>query len=295
MGRELTPLYGNLAPLVGGLITLMYGVNSRLSMLVGNLVSTVVIHSVGLVAVSIIVLIRREERRTERLPVYFYLGGFVGVGTIFASNYAFTVLSASLAVALGLLGQTLFSVAVDATGFLGRKKYPLTVRRLPGIALAMAGVAVIAENWCSSVPGMLVAFVSGVLPLLSVILNAELGRAKGVFRSTWINYVMGLATTLAIVAIVRPSGAAAAHAVASASPLFVFGGGLMGVAVVTSMNLIFPRIPAFAATILLFSGQALTGVIIDAVTAGSFDARKLAGASILVSGLAVNAMLSRRG
>ena len=69
----------------------------------------------------------------------------------------------------------------------------------------------------------------------------------------------------------------------------------MGVAVVASMNLIFPRLPAFAATVLLFSGQALTGVIIDAMTEGGFDARKLAGVCILVTGLAVNAVLSRRG
>ena len=85
----------------------------------------------------------------------------------------------------------------------------------------MAGVAVIAENWRSDVLGMLVAFVSGVLPVLSVILNSELGRAKGIFRSTRINYIVGLATTAVIVAAVRPPAEAAARAVAAAGP-FLF-------------------------------------------------------------------------
>ena len=110
-------MYSALAPFIGALITLMYGVNSRFSALAGNLVSTLVIHVVGLAAVSIVLLAKHEEARAERLPIFFYLGGVVGVGTVFAANYAFTVLSASLAVALGLLGQTLTSVAVDATGF----------------------------------------------------------------------------------------------------------------------------------------------------------------------------------
>ena len=90
----------------------------------------------------------------------------VGIVTVFSSIYAFTALGASLAVALGLLGQTLFSIVLDATGMLGRTRFPLSIRRLPGIGLAVAGVAVMSHgvltgNWRAGVPAVLVALIAG--------------------------------------------------------------------------------------------------------------------------------------
>jgi transporter family-2 protein len=305
MGRETRHPYSALAPLVGALVTLMLGVNSRFSGLVGNLVATLVIHMVGLAAVSAVLLVKGEEARPGRLPAYYYLGGFVGVATVFSSNYVFAALGASLAVALALLGQTLFSVAADATGFLGRRKYPLSARSLPGIGLAIVGAAVIgaaavghsvaAGNWRASSLAMLLALAAGALPGLSFVLNSELGRMKGILRSTRVNYLVGLATTLVIVAAVRPPAADAARAVVAAGPFLALGGGLMGVVVVAAMNMIFSRMTAFSATLLLFSGQALTGVLFDVVAEAAFDVRKLVGTFVLLAGLAINALLSRRG
>ena len=220
MKREASFLYSALAPLVGAVITLMSSVNSRFSAIVGNLVATAVIHAAGLAAVSAVLLVKREKARPGRLPLYYYLGGFIGVGTVFSSIYAFTVLGAALAVALALLGQTLCSIVVDASGFLGRPRYPLSVRRLPGTVLAIAGVAVMshvvdigiggavgrgsAGSWHLDPVAMLVALVAGMLPAVTFSLNSELGRRKGAVHSTQVNYIVGLATTLVIAAAVRP-------------------------------------------------------------------------------------------
>ena len=59
------------------------------------------------------------------------------------------------------------------------------------------------------------------------------------------------------------------------------------------MNVIFPRMMAFSATLLLFSGQAFAGVVIDIIAEGAFDVRKVVGTFVLVAGLAVNALLTR--
>jgi transporter family-2 protein len=294
MGREGDFAYSALAPLVGALITLMNSVNGRFSRYAGSLVSTLVIHLVGLAAVSVLLLARREVKRPGRLPAYYYLGGLVGVGTVFSTIYAFNALGASLAVALSLLGQTLFSVAADASGIAGRKRSPLSARRLLGIGLAIAGAAVMAENWRSSALAMLVALIMGVLTGLSFILNSELGRRKGILWSTRANYIAGFAATMAIALAVRPSIGVAARGIAMAGPLLALGGGLMGVAVVASINSIFPHILAFSATLLLFSGQALAGVVIDAVAEGAFDARKLGGTLLVLAGLAADSLLARR-
>jgi transporter family-2 protein len=286
-------MYSALAPLIGALITLMNGLNSRFSARAGVLVSVLVIHAVGLFAVSVFLAAKREKPRPGRLPAYYYLGGLVGVGTVFSSMYAFTVLGASLAVALSLLGQTLFSVVVDATGFMGRKRTPLTGRGAAGFALAAAGVAVMAGEWRGEVPAMLVALLSGALPGLSFVLNSELGLKKGIIRSTWINYVTGLAATLVVFAALRPPVAGALDAVKGAGPVLSLGGGLLGVVIVTTISFIFPRMTAFSATLLLFSGQALTGVLVDAASEGRFDARKLCGTLVLLAGLAVNKLFEK--
>jgi transporter family-2 protein len=291
------------APFVGALVTVMSGVNSRFAGIVGTLVATLVIHISGLAGVSAVLLFRREAARPGRVPAYYYIGGCIGVGTVFATIYSFGALGASLAVALALLGQTVCSVVVDATGFLGRTRYPLSPRRLPGIGLAILGVAIMGAEVVgrpahagaqAGAVAMVVAFISGVVPGVSFILNSELGRRKGLLRSTRVNYITGLATTLLLVAIVRPPVGEAARAVMAAGPVLALGGGLMGVAVVTSMNFVFPRMPAFSATLLLFSGQALAGVVIDAVAQGAFDVRKLVGTLVLLAGLAVNGLLTPR-
>ena len=95
-------------------------------------------------------------------------------------------------------------------------------------------------------------------------------------------------------AAIRPPLEPAARAIAKAGPLLALGGGSLGVLIVTAMNFIFPRVSAFSATILLFSGQALAGLLIDFAAAGDLDLRKLAGTVVLIAGLAIDTLLSRR-
>lgn len=271
---------------------MMNGVNSRLSERVGYLVATIVIHVVGLATISAVSLVRREERIPGRIPLYSYFGGFMGVGTVITCNYAFSAISASLAVAVMLLGQAAFSIFSDAIGLLGRARRPLSARRLPGIAIAMAGVAVIAGDWRSEAFPIVVSLASGACTGLALVLNAELGRRKGVLMSVRTNYTVGLATTLAIVAALRLPLAGAARTVVAAGPFLALGGGAMGVAVVISANLILPRIPVFSATLLMFSGQALAGVALDLVRDGVFDWRKLVGTFVVVAGFALDSILT---
>jgi transporter family-2 protein len=273
----------------------MNSLNSRFTLAVGSTLAVLAIHVAGLAAVCLILLFRKEEGSGDRPPFYYYLGGLAGVGTVFTSAYAFSRLGAALAVSVALLGQTLFALTADSTGILGRTRYPLSPRRAPGIALAVAGIAVMSIGTGHPEPlPFLAALAAGAIPGLTFVLNSELGKRLGVFRSTRINYVMGLGTTLAVALVLRPSLVGAAGNFLKAGPLLVLGGGLLGVLVTTAMNLIMPRIPAFTATILLFTGQAAAGLAIDAIARGSLDLRKLLGTAILVAGLALDTALRRQ-
>ncbi|OHD15194.1 MAG: hypothetical protein A2Y38_04780 [Spirochaetes bacterium GWB1_59_5] len=288
-------MYGVLAPLVGALVTIMSGINSRFSEIAEPVVAVLVIHSTGLIAILAVSLARRDKALPGKVPIWHYLGGMIGVATVFSSNYAFTALGASLTMAVALLGQTIFSIATDATGLLGRAKYPLSARRLPGIALALAGVAVMGGNWRLAGPALLVAFSAGVSSGLSTVLNAGLGRSKGVLHSVRANYIVGLATTATIAAVIRPSLPDAAAAVMTAGPFLAMGGGLMGIVVVSTINIIVPRLSVFMFTILMFVGQTVAGIIMDALGDGAIDVRKIAGTAILLCGLGLDTLLSGRG
>lgn len=295
-------IYALLVPLVGALIPLMNSVNSVLALRVGNALSSVIIHIAGLIAVSAALVFRREGPKGGaaggRAPFYLYLAGIVGVGTVYSCNLAYGALGASLSVALALFGQMLGSVAVDATGFLGRKKYPFGLKNLPGLLIAAAGVVVISwGEWKMEVPYLALAFVSGLLPLLSFILNSQLAGRIGVMRGTRVNYLVGLAASLLILALQGalsgPSPRASVEAAAGLNILVLAGGGVLGVIMTGATNYLFPRIPALASTLLMFAGQTFAGLGIDAVTTGHIGLRQPAGALILLAGLAVNALLTR--
>jgi transporter family-2 protein len=295
-------IYALLVPLVGALIPLMNSVNSVLAHGVGNALSSVIIHIAGLIAVSAVLVFRREGPKVGaaggRVPSYLYLAGIVGVGTVYSCNLAYGALGASLSVALALFGQMMGSVAVDATGFLGRKKYPFGLKNLPGLLIAAAGVAVISwGEWKMEVPYLALAFVSGLLPLLSFILNSQLAERIGVMRGTRVNYLVGLAASLVILALqgALPGASlrASVEAAAGMNILVLAGGGVLGVIMTGATNYLFPRIPALASTLLMFAGQTFAGLGIDAVTTGHIGLRQPAGALILLAGLAVNALLTR--
>ncbi len=149
-----------------------------------------------------------------------------------------------------------------------------------------------AGDWKANAPAMLAALIAGATPGLSFILNSELGRRKGVFKSTWVNYIAGISTTLLILAVVRP--VLDFHAAVSAGPVLLLGGGLLGVVVVASMNMVFPRISALSAALLMFCGQGMSGIVVDAISQGSFNVRKLFGTAVVLGGLVVNAVLTRK-
>lgn len=286
--------YGILAVLAGALVTVMSGVNSRFSEIADPTAAVLVIHASGLVSILAVSAFRKRRAIPGRIPAHMYLGGVAGVGTVFASNYAFSTIGASLTIALALLGQTMFSVITDTTGLLGRTRYPLSARRIPGIALVLAGVVAMSGAWRANLPAMFLALGAGVLVGLSAVLNSQLGTRKGVLHSARANYATGLATAALVVAIARPPLPGTLAAITAAGPVLALGGGMMGIVVVMTINVVFPRLPVFTATILMFAGQTVTGVVLDALRDGVIDMKKIAGTGILLAGLAVDSLLARK-
>lgn len=80
------------------------------------------------------------------VPLWAWLGGFIGVSYVAASVYLGPKIGATLLLALLLAGQMAMSLIVDHFGLLGFPEHPVNLLRLAGAALLVAGAVLIVKN-----------------------------------------------------------------------------------------------------------------------------------------------------
>ena len=137
-------MYYLLSILCGSLIAIMIAINGNLTGFFGTYTATVIIHFLGLIFVAILLLIKKEKFLPRaKLPLYYYLGGVLGVATTAFNNLAFMTLSVSAILALGLLGQSITSIIVDHLGAFQTSKQPFEKKKLIGFAFVVIGTAII--------------------------------------------------------------------------------------------------------------------------------------------------------
>lgn len=131
--------------IVGAITSIMIFFNGSLSDGYGNPLSTVLIHLSGLIAILIIMLITHSRMKLPKgLPLYLYSAGFIGIGTVMLTNIAYLKLGVSLSLALGLLGQTIFSLLTDHFGLLGMKTIKVNPKKLFGLGIIGIGICIMA-------------------------------------------------------------------------------------------------------------------------------------------------------
>jgi len=286
---------------LGVLIAVMITVNSRLAELIGNIPGSIIVHISGLALVSLIVIIttiggksrRRGTGNRGKIPPYLFLGGVCGVGLVLFNNLCFINLGASLTIAMGLLGQTMAGQVVDVTGFLGMDRHPFRRWKLIGWGLVIAGALVMAGEFSGNTGYLALAFIAGAMVMLAGVLNAQLASRIGLFRGTSVNYIMGL-LTLVIISLLLKSGVDNYRTIGEINPVFLLGGGFLGVIATTGMNFVLPKIPTVYSSLLIFSGQVAAGLIIDFFLFGVFSTAKVIGAVLILMGLAAKSYVDYR-
>ena len=123
---------------------------------------------------------------------------------------------------------------------------------------------------------ILLAVLGGVLTTLSMVVSSSLGKKIGLIQSTIIHYIGGL---IGGIFILIGMGSVSVPSIIDMSrmPLYIFFGGIMGVMVVYASNVVIPKIPVVYSTLLMFSGQMLCAIVIDAIVMGDFSWKKLLG------------------
>lgn len=140
---------------------------------------------------------------------------------------------------------------------------------------------------------ILLAILGGVLTTLSMIVSSTLGKKIGLIQSTIIHYIGGL---IGGVFILIGIGSASTPSIVDMSrmPLYIFLGGIIGVIVVYTSNIVIPKIPVVYSTLLMFSGQMLCAIIIDTIVMGGFSWQKLLGAIVVILGIFYNSKVDSK-
>lgn len=136
-------MYKFYAIIIGALISIMVSFNGILDGYLGNYLSVLVIHIVGLLSVSIILLWRREKPILGKgVPYYLYSGGAIGILLVLVNNICFSNLGASLTLSLGVFGQLLLSSIIDHYGLLGMEVYKFQKKKIVGFAIILTGIII---------------------------------------------------------------------------------------------------------------------------------------------------------
>ena len=140
---------------------------------------------------------------------------------------------------------------------------------------------------------ILLAMLGGILTTLSMIINSSLGKKIGILQSTCINYIVWLICSTLVLIFLGSSMKISIESLSN-MPFYIFLGGVIGVSVVYFSNIIIPKIPVVYSTLLMFSGQMLCAIIIDAIVMGDFSWKKLLGAIIVVLGIFYNSKIDAK-
>jgi transporter family-2 protein len=134
-------MYKASAVFIGILITIMVTFNGVLASSTGQYVSILIIHTVGLIALIIILILKKEKFKLQRnLPVYLFSGGLIGVFIVFLNNLCFNSLGASLTLSLGIFGQLILACFIDHYGLFGLNIYKFKKKKIIGFFIISLGL-----------------------------------------------------------------------------------------------------------------------------------------------------------
>lgn len=279
-----------IALLSGIIIAVMVVCNGGLTAQFGVYSANVIIHIVGLLLITLLIFIRGKNPFAKKMPWYLYLGGAIGVATTAFNNLAYGRISVSAILALGLLGQSIASIIIDQFGFLNLPKHPFKKNKLLGLLLIVCGIVLMITDF--EILAVPLSFLAGISLVISRILNARLAENTSISSSTFFNYLIGLAVAAPIMVFVGRNEPFLTQPIFSLD-IYIYFGGILGVAVVLLSNLIVTKISAFYMTLFLFIGQVFSGLLLDTIISGGFSIRNLLGGVLVAVGLFTNLFVDK--
>ena len=283
-----------LAIAIGGTISFMVVLNTKLGEVATMPVSFLMNHFIGIIVITIILSVLRVKRGhpavRQKAPWYLWGGGIFGFFILNANFITIIHIGASLSMATAVFGQSLGSLVFDLTGWMGRKRYPVSRRKAMTLSVSFIGIIVMASQGGSfAIPYVIIGTLAGSLTVAQMIYNSRFAAYKGIFYSARHNVISGFifAAIVYLITAAKPT-VEAVGSLGNVSLPLILGGGLLAVIVVSGSNYVIPRIPAIYSALLLSSAQIITSIVLDYLLYDLFSLHLLLGALIILVGMAGN-------
>jgi bacterial/archaeal transporter family-2 protein len=131
---------------VGGLIALQPAINAGLGRATGSLAAALVSFGVGTLLLAAIVALSGQGDGlggVTDVPWYYLLGGVLGAAYVFTALITVSSIGAGGVAAATITGQLTTSIVLDRLGVLGLEQTAITLERVVGVALLLAGTFLI--------------------------------------------------------------------------------------------------------------------------------------------------------
>lgn len=284
--------------LTGAIISVMVVFNTALGTVTNNSISITINQITGIVILSLIMLLGKNSSvinpPRESAPLYKWFGGLFGLAVISINYFSVKATGAAIAMASAVLGQCLMGLVFDLTGFMGMKKRELKAKKALSLGVALIGIIIMLLSPNDRKDSLfylfaLLAIASGAITMIQMVYNSDFAKKKGAFFSARQNVLSGLGGILIFILLFNFEPSKEALKGLYGYPIWkTLAGGTLAVAVVVVTNLIIPRMPGAASSILMSSGQILTAVALDHYLYGINSPFLLVGAIIMILGLLID-------
>ncbi len=131
----------------GGLISLQAPTNAMLSNAGGSpVLAALISFAIGMLALLVVWLGSGNRPGAEafvKLPTYAWFGGFYGAFYVAIAAFAAPRIGLASLVTIGIAGQIITALAIDHFGALGLMREPVSLVKVLGAALVLAGVVLV--------------------------------------------------------------------------------------------------------------------------------------------------------
>ncbi len=207
-----------------------------------------------------------SQLRSGELPWWMLLGGLAGAFLVLGQGLVAGILGVAVYTVATVTGQTIVGLVLDAIGFAGAARKPVTAPRVIGAALTVGAVVVaVAPELGGSIPVLAL-----IMPLLAGLgigtQQALNGRVRAATQSaaaaTTINFVVGT-SALAVATGVHLLVAGLPEPLPTNPVLYL--GGLLGAAFIAIQVVTVGRIGVLLLGLCLVAGQLLGALVFDLV------------------------------
>lgn len=287
---------------IGAGLPLQTAINARLRRVMGSpFTASLISFSISTVFLALITFgifhTPLNWIQLSQLPLWLWLGGIFGVVFLTGNILLFPKIGGVQTVIMPVLGQILMGLLIDQFGWFTTKVTPLSLSRLTGALLVIAGVLVTVAlpSWIamrdetkirSETTGVWLwrgfGILTGMLSASQTAVNGHLGQVlHSPLDAALISFLVGTATLLLLNLILRPR--ITFGQTKSSHSWWMWLGGFFGAFFVLGNAYLAPIIGTGLTVVIVLAGQMTGSLIIDGF--GLLDAHKTAITKLQILGI----------